>query len=186
MQKLIKISDTHYIVVDDSEIQENDWYIGWHTNYTTEPKNRWVIYCKSTNCNGNPYYKITHSTQPELLDNGWMQSVKPLLLSEVEEAIYGYSVEKMADRATNLINKSLGITTTLKDWYKEGFKAHQELVKGKFFSVDDMKKSYTAGWMNKLNKEEIYIDGFNKFIQSLLSKTEWNIKFNEQGKLALI
>lgn len=35
MNKLIKLSDTHYIVVDDSEIKAEDWYVGWETNYAT-------------------------------------------------------------------------------------------------------------------------------------------------------
>ena len=65
-QKLIRISKTHYIIVDDSEKEDDDW------------------------C-----YFVT--------------TIKPLSISEVEEAIYGYSVEKMA----NEVIKKEGITTVI-------------------------------------------------------------------------
>jgi hypothetical protein len=89
MNKLIKLNESHYIVVDDSEIKEDQCYVGWETNYATEPKNRWVIYYKNTKCNGNPHYKVTHSFGKHL------EGVDNRPLSEVKELINGYSVQTM-------------------------------------------------------------------------------------------
>ncbi len=95
--KLIKLSETHYIVVDDSEIKEGDFYVSRETNYATEPKERWVLYNLSSTTNGTKPLKVTHSTEP--LERDYSQTtygvqyvevfdkIKPLLLSEVEEAI---------------------------------------------------------------------------------------------------
>lgn len=59
--KLIKIKEDHYVVVDDSEIKEGDWY--YHSIWQE-------LFClyKDTMHNKafelEKAYKITHSTQP--------------------------------------------------------------------------------------------------------------------------
>ena len=88
--KLIKLSETHYIVVDDSEIKEGDWYIDDANNIRrsiTSDKD----YCVSR----KDYKKITRSTRPLSEEcircNGYCEQcvdgTKPLSLSEVEEVI---------------------------------------------------------------------------------------------------
>lgn len=186
MKKLIKISDRHYIAVDDSEIKEGDWI------YYTKAKG----YCKTT-VSGNglkqeniPAMKITHSTQP--LECNKIQSenaniqkvswgnIKPLSLSEVEEVINGYSVEKMAESKYPYKLSS----NARKKGFIEGFKTHQELAKDKLFTIEDMRKAYDEGLLKYCTKNE---NGFSweEFIQSLLPKTEWDIEFDEQGKIKL-
>ena len=197
---LIKLNDQHYVVVDDSVIKE-----GWVTNgvecflresmpeYSDEYANR--------------YWKnITHSTQPELLGDGWMQSVTPLLLSEIEELIQGFSVEKMARERYNIKNplddyeeryfNSHGIAIAKS--YIEGFKKHQELVKDKLFTLDDMKRflaktienapsreSHTEMISNKAYRHHVLDVLFDNLIQHFLPKTEWDITIDEQGKISL-
>ena len=175
MQKLIKLSNTHYIVIDDSKIKEGD---------LSYDKEGWPWkYCK----------KITHSTQPELLGTGWMQSVLPLFLSEVEEAINGYSVEKLAFEAMidyKPFEEVEGYKDYAKHGYIKGFKAHQELTKDKLFTKKDMINSLKELSKQLFLKKEFSlsdsIEKSSKIIQSLHPKTEWDIEIDEQGKLKLL
>jgi hypothetical protein len=189
MNKLLKLSETHYIVVDDSEIKEGDKFycITNKVIFTAHTIEYLEEYNKLEDSNHNFYVnskyaqKITHSTQPELLGTGWMQSVLPLFLSEVEEAIYGYSVDKMADK---LISCSDNIDSQLiKEVWKGGFKAHKELVKDKLFTIDDMKLCYMQGWNQGRENRSTEM---SNYIQSRLPKTEWECTINEQGKIKLI
>ena len=194
MQKLIKLNDQHYIIVDDSEIKEGDWYVGWENNYSTEPKQRWVLYNLVSTTNGDTPRKITHSTEPleykygsqkQGFNMGTMSSdiklvydqIKPLSISEVEEAINGYSVEKMAEDAYPK-NENWRINSDNSDkriLWVEGFKAHQELTKDKFFTVEDIKIFY----------KHVKTHTFDEAISLILPKTEWDIEFDEQGKISL-
>lgn len=187
--KLIKLSGTHYIIVDDSEIKVGDYK--WHH----------VTGIRKALVDGNytNQFKITHSTQSELLGDGWMQSVKPLLLSEVEEAVNGYSVEKMA--ADNWDSQDMKYKDISEPWdfsfgYHQGFSAAMELTKDKLFTVEDV---MVAIKMAKEVKPYIYKEegeegeplfdlpkySDTEIIQSLLPKTEWDIELID-GKIKLI
>lgn len=97
--ELLKLSYNHYIVVDDSEIKEGDYY--WNKNISNE-----IQYKKEKGILFHHCKKITYSTQP--LERDYSQAtygiqyvevfdkIKPISLSEVEELIHGYSVEKEA------------------------------------------------------------------------------------------
>lgn len=188
MSKLIKLSDSHYIVVDKSEIKEGDFV------YHPEVSQEYTIvntlkegnekYSKGQHIakgvykhkpTTNEFYKkerkITHSTQPLEGENtnwefGW-DKIKPLNISEVEEVINGYSLKKI----------STGM------FFDKGFNAHKELTKDKMFTLEDMQK------VIRLARVQSY-GGFNNsiesIIQSLLPKTEWDIEFDEQGKIKLL
>ena len=186
MQKLIKLNDQHYIIVNDSEIKEGDY------------KYHHVKGIVKAICDGayTNEFKITHSTQP-------LEGVKHIPLSEVEEAINGYSVEKMAKNAylkhsakddrlslDEQIQRSGGFNVG----YSEGFKAHQELVKDKLTIDIDVFKPIAYAFFslyrtNEFDDEELELEFqriLNNNIQSLLPKTEWDIEFDEQGKIKLI
>jgi hypothetical protein len=172
MNKLIKINENHYIICDDSEINEDQCYVGWETNYATEPKNRWVIYYKSAKCNGNPHYKVTHSFGKHL------EGVDNRPLSEVEELINGYSVQTMAKQQT-IVDEFNSEKS-----YVNGFNAHKELVKDKLFTAKDMRKALELG-LSLIDGNVHNDEHFQSLIQSLLPK-EWSVKFDEQGKLKLV
>ena len=203
--KLIKLSDTHYIVVDDSEIKEGSkfahyWYKDEFSN-TIEDKTKIIISTatKDTNSkrNRNSYIgKITHSTQPLYTNDFW--AIKELKLSEVKEAINGYSVEKMADEYSYFERKSKW-GNIVRNAYVQGFNTHKELVKDKLFTVEDMRRAFLSGISitgegynaeysdgNNPDIETEFGESANKFIQLLLPKTEWDVEFNEQGKLKLV
>lgn len=88
--KLIKLSDNHYIIVDDSEVNEGDICYKFNEQKITTitGKSKWThkddysIACDNTNYYIHHSYvsKITHSTQP-------LELIKPLSISEVEKLI---------------------------------------------------------------------------------------------------
>ena len=134
MNKLIKLSDTHYIVVDDSEIKQNDivcekLLTGGYELFTIQTLN---------DIDTNNQFKITHSTQPlemrkvnSLGSEFAFLKIKPLSLSEVEEAIYGYNVERLArEFATKPVNplNSTGTITCLlsQNGFEKGYNKSQE------------------------------------------------------------
>lgn len=220
MQKLIKLSDTHYIVVDDSEIKEGDWCIATYLN----PNEYYLVQATDIRL-GNVEHgkqllfiynnfthevrfckKITHSTQPledkyiahsETIMGDIVKSyhrIKPLSLSEIEEVINEYTVEKMIPTKFCIPHKhyiSEDDKICYDTGFKDGFKAHQELVKDKLFDIEDMQKAlWCLGDVLFNNNQNGIAEGepekyFSVIIQSLLPKTEWNIKFDEQGKIKL-
>lgn len=178
--KLIKLSDTHYIVVDNSEIKES------FDGYCLDDE-RNIRHGRSDLHTLSLSKKITYSTQPELLGNGWMQSVKPLLLSEVEEAINGYSTYELFKKVDGTCEKG-----EYEHWlFEQGFNAHKELVKDKLFTVEDIVNAYELGIEDSENvrlfgKKDVIAKFRDTIEKSLLHQTEWEVTFDEQGKLKLI
>jgi len=89
---LIKLSEDHYVLTDDSEIRIGDTVAeklltGKYELFTIHTLN---------DIDKSTQKKIAYSTQPESLGTGWMQSVLPLLLSEVKEVLGIVDVNKKA------------------------------------------------------------------------------------------
>ena len=89
---LIKLSEDHYVLTDDSEIRIGDivaekLLTGKYELFTIHTLN---------DIDKSTQKKIAYSTQPESLGTGWMQSVLPLLLSEVKEVLGIVDVNKKA------------------------------------------------------------------------------------------
>ena len=181
-RKLIEIrKDAHYIIADDSEIKEGDFI------YESDQRNINITglgYSKN-----NKDFKITHSTQSLSGDNKFNVSYKLISLSEVQELIYGYNIEKIADekfpedgKHNNRMWKALG--------FVKGHNFHKELVKDKIFSVEDMNillfSLLTEFEFNRITNRESFEHHFNKYLQSLLPPTEWEVEFDEQGRLKLM
>ena len=209
--KLIKLSDTHYIIVEDSEIKEGDWIYAYYTS--SSPMIAQVLSIDSnTGLDGHIEYdvffengnyswgndaveKIIYSTQP-LEQTEWRTSkngehhrplifdkIKPLSLSEVEEVINGYNVEEMAFKDTKRcgFNNTSYAAHTIQSFIN-GFKAHQELVKDKLFTIEDVKKAIQIFYYDDILLTE---SNLNEVIQSLLPKTKWDVEFVD-GKLKLM
>jgi hypothetical protein len=201
-QTLIKISETHYIIVDDSEIRESDYHVATRIiksngvnaiGYTDKEQLEAIAEIGGAK-------KITHSTEP--LDKDihgfgycWTKDIIPLPLSQVEEAINGYSVEKMAyDVAFRFIGTDFEQVEYLQSLIVDMFNAHKELVKDKLFTIEDMRKAIEIAQTSTYVSTQ-HFSGHSsvkhnfkpdEIIQSLLPKTEWEVTFNEQGKLKLI
>ena len=177
--KLIRLSEEHYVVVDKSE---------------TKP-------CQPANICMAHKTKVCDKCCRYL----GMVVVKKPDLSEVEEAIYGYSVEKMAIKdLENFFGSNLELTEKGEKWvegYKIGFNAHKELVKDKLFTIEDVREAIKMAWEADSKDGTVDLNivlsyGNNndlrtkwteeEIIQSLLPKPEWEVKFDEQGKLKLV
>lgn len=168
MQKLINITDDHYVVVDDSKIEVDDWYVDdakqirksvvsdeahWqHRQYNRE------------------YMKITHSTRP------FGGSATAISLYEVKELIGEVDLEILA---ANLANPNVCKTT---NWI-EGYNQALEDNKEKKYTEEDLKFMFEVGY-RKNNLIESTFEDAVKFIQSLQPKTEWEVEMVD-GKLKL-
>jgi hypothetical protein len=193
MNKLIKISETHYIVVNNSEIKKGDLCYDKEGNpgYNNI---KYIVKCLRTDSNSywNKYCKkITHSTQPLESNNLYRKldfiNIKPLSLLEVEELIYGYNVQTMAKQQT-IIDEFNSEKS-----YVNGFNAHKEIVKDKLLSIQLYSNNNHLEWIyNRMievhgeNPNYDYMIAFKKIIQSLSPPTEWDVTFDEQGKLKLV
>ena len=173
--KLVKIG-THYYVVDDSEIKEGDCRLHLFEKTINLPHHRlehgekWAT---------NNWRKITHSTEN-------LEGVIKINLSDIEETINGYSVEKMAEERWYTPG-NFGIVS--RDSFIKGFKACQELMKDKRFTANDMYSAYNAGGNDgacheslmdyeshdSTDAEEFSKSASEEFKNSLLPKTEWEI-----------
>jgi hypothetical protein len=187
MQKLIKINEDHYIVVDDAEIEKGDFVYCSREGF--EPILQQEVNPEGVN-KDTCMLKITHSTQPLEGDDftSWFDYIKPLSLSEVEEAINGYSVEKMAwdeiQKITQEKSEALSVLPYIGNGYIRGFNAYKELVKDKLLITD--KDLFNFLYFAKTHSQYSDKAIVDEFIKSLLPKTEWEVTFDEQGKLKLI
>ena len=62
-------------------------------------------------------------------------------------------------------------------------KALRELVKDKLFTVEDVVLAFRTGIEHGINPKKI---NTTEYIKSILPKTEWEVEFDEQGKLKMI
>lgn len=199
--KLIKLSKIHYVLTEKSEVKIGELCLDMETK---------EFYVSKGIVPPNPYVvKITHSTKP-LEDIGLNTSmgihlgfdkISPLSLSEVEDIINEYNVEEMAYKKvqqkfkmTHLpleeISEYGGHIQGFASGYIEGFKSHQELVKDKFLLTKGqlinailfgMEKGLSVGKVTETDG-----DWVNNYIKNIPTKTEWEVTFDERGKLKLV
>ncbi len=191
MKKLIKLSDTHYIIVDDSrksllgKKNYSKYYLGYD----------YKIYSIDSIGNKPVIGRVTHSTEPlegefsSIIYRGYNH----ISLSEAEEAINGYSVDKMAEEYSSKVNK--GHCTDLYpncdqtlfeisyDDYKAGFKAHQELTKDKLFTLQDVINIIEEA---QTTDESMNYPSIEEILKRFIPKTEWECFFDKKGKLKLL
>ena len=60
------VVDGYEYYVNDSEIIKDEFYISLETNYATEPKERYVLYCLGVGLNGENPKKVIATTNPSL------------------------------------------------------------------------------------------------------------------------
>jgi hypothetical protein len=171
--KLIKVTDEHYVIVDDSikaKAGEYALYFG-------------VVTKKILDADWTSDRKITHSTQPFNFD-----LIEPIDLSEVQEAIQGYSIEQMkADFANNELSSENGLFGnffSLSTSFESGFNESQELLKDKYvLSVDQMYELIAF----VIERKDYYsrVDILEQFNSIVLDKKEWDCYF-ENDKLVVL
>ena len=169
--KMIKLTEKHYILVDDKFDP-----IGSDGKYVHKSGRIWQWDSGMAYVSNNPPQPITHSTQPEFLGTGWMQSVLPLLLSEVKELIGEVNVKNKA----NDILKGFVITKDERKYFEFGYNQALEDNKDKKYTEEDMKYMFECG-RNYQNNAEITFKVSMEYIQP---KTEWEVEIvNNKLKL---
>ena len=196
--KMKKLSEDHYIIMDDSEIKKGDWYYLPRTNS--------VYQCKEdpTELNLERRWgvaKITHSTQPldkSLFFTDRVWGCERLSLGEVKELIGEVEVEQYAWDNPVLSRKDVYelFNDVFKDRMIEGAyrisaskqvyrfnNKLRELAKQKALE-DNMDKKYTEEDMQWALHEARHHQehSIEEIIQSLQPKTEWEVEFVD-GKL---
>lgn len=168
-QKLIKINEQHYVVVDyNLEIKENSYFFA----------NQGLRYCirvdKNTTC---PFITLNKNGQEEGHFHTWkgiviystllLHDVPLIALEDVEEVINNtYELFKEIDGSCN--------ENEYEHWiFKKGFEACKELNKDKILNLiielDTKAKSFIPAHESTIYYKKIEI------LKSLLPKTEWNV-----------
>ena len=199
--KMVKLTEDHYIVVDDSEITTGDivaekLLTGKYELFTIHTLN---------DIDRQTQKKITHSTQPESLGMGWMQSIQPLFLSEVKELLgvvdvealekmYYQQLEQRREVAKNFTGQVAGRHPDMFGHnevhhmvrgYTEGYNQALEDNKERKYTEEDMLNAYYIGWIDRGESSNVeYPKARNLFKQSIQHKTEWEVEFVD-GKLKL-
>ena len=168
--KLIKINTDHYVVVDDSEIQEGNWVLPID-NIPYQIKNKEDVL--------NFDKKITHSTQPldkSLFFTDRVWGCERLSLGEVKELIGEVDVDKRI-----YDTDFRGDVNSYKNGYNQALEDNKE----KKYTEAQMRECWRASERFDRSYNEGYAPNFEEFIQSLQPKTEWEVEFRD-GKLKLI
>lgn len=193
--KLIEIiKDKHYIIVDDSKIKEGDYRVA--TKIVKEYGEQAIAYVDKEQLaiikEIGGAKKIIYSTQPlesatitDDIEHKRFIQIKYLDILEVQELIYGYSVENMASNYVDSIRNRIDgyCYLDIQEGYQIGFNAHKELVKDKNKEVIELLTNITE-W-NSFKEHPIGKQA-QRALDLILLKTEWEVTFDEQGKLQLI
>ena len=181
--KMKKLSEEHYIVVDDSEIKGGDW-IGFLNLEKFVP----VQYFGGDLTGGEK--KITHSTQP--LDcacsnrgyklntncaerNRCFDKVQYLPLQEVKEVLGVVDVETKAHNwSTRQTTRSTDYWRSMVSTYVEAYNECLEDNKEKKYTEEDLMKFY----------KYVKTHTVTEALRHIQPKTEWEVEFVD-GKLKL-
>ena len=183
---LIKITEEHYIVVDDSEIKENDYFI---YNNIIEKCEIPVPY--TPNCK-----KITQSTKPlEFDENGTYtyEKVKYVPVSYIKELINQVDIKAKGDKYSTThedVSDRLGkylVAACFQDGYHTALEdnkhkkyTEEDIVKAIEMAREDIKLTRISEWRTEKEFE------YNNFqiIKAIQPKTSWDIEIiNDKLKL---
>ena len=177
--KLKKISKEHYIICDDSEIKEGDWYLCWEsksgvsTDCTIDNTfSHWIV-------GADNYKKITHSTQPldkSLFFTDRVWGCKRLSLGEVKELLGEADVEKKALEISpiELDEDEFDVNETHRVTWIDGYNQALEDNKEKKYTEEDLMKFY----------KYVKTHTVTEALRHIQPKTEWEVEFVD-GKLKL-
>jgi hypothetical protein len=169
--ELIKIDTDHFVVVNNSEIKEGDWYID-----DIKSIRQSIISDQSYWSKRKEYKKITHSTQPlNTKFNDWFDA-QIITLQEVKELLGEVDVEKKVkeyyEKDTTLNNPSS---------FKAGYNQALEDNKEKRYTEEDLKYMFECGRNYQNNAEITFKVSFEYLPQT---KTSWQVEIVD-GKLKL-
>ena len=200
--KLVKLTDDHYVVVDETIQPVNGYYYDAFINKIKSTNG--AEYGEASHC-----WQITHSTQPfehgtEPFADGVQyvkiyNKVNPLSLQEVKELIGEVDVMTKAVRDVEGTSWDEDAKPSFLSGYLRGYRQALEDNKEKKYTEEDLRKAIQLAW------EADSIDGTvdlnivlhygdnndlrtkwseDEIIKSLQPKTEWEVEIID-GKLKL-
>lgn len=212
MNKLIKLTDDHYVVVDDSEIKSKDMVLLPSKQIQYMSDTDILDYLQSESLATK---KITHSTQPlgvkpitdkvviqedkagkPLMSAQYVEldmscTVKPLSLQEVKELIGEVDVEKKVRNEMGIPDYILinSMSPSMQGSLEFGINCYNQCLednKDKKYTEEDLRKAIEFGYDLRNNHKPINsgIDWVKILTQSLQPKTEWEVEIVD-GKLKL-
>jgi hypothetical protein len=180
---LIKINDNHYIVVDDSEIEEGDWYLTFlNRKVIGEPRK-----CEDDSYSFDNCKRIIYSTD---INNNEIWYVP---LSEVKELVGEVDMDLLS--CYFLLDGQKIYTAFLSDHNSQtalggflrgtihGYNRCLEDNKDKKYTLNDIALAFRAGIEHGIHPDK---PNTTEYIKSLKPKTQWQVKFDESGKLKLV
>ena len=198
---LKKLKNDHYIIVDDSEIKEGDYYLRYNQSIMkctsiklqfNEALNKEETIICSDGC-GDPYErskhflkKITHSTQPlELLtlsENGLsgmgFSKVRPLNIFNVKELLGEVDVEKKAEKhAQKMWGEYVGDVFT-----------HNDIITDKTLgenTIYDFKSGYNQALEDNKEKKYTEEDMLNALYSMWYKAKNGDFNINEAVKASI-
>lgn len=182
-KELIFIDHDHYVIVDDSEIKVGDYCLMFDSVGNiflgNEPKQYLGI--EKGHYINKGLKKITHSFGKKL------EGVENRSLSEVEELLFGFSIEKMAEKEFPLIDEENLQLLDHRKSYIKGIRDYMKLTKHRF-SENDMIHAYVEGTNSGSNyqmlcqddfeeAESLSEDDYEEFKRTLSTKTKWTVEY---------
>jgi len=166
-QKLIKVSETQFIVVDNSEIKIGDFFIFKNKEQIITQAYLDELTLKS---NGAEIFKVTHATEQieELKGVRVFHKVKRISLENCEAIENGYDLDELAKN----IKTEDGFEH--KQSFISGFLKAIELLGDKKFSEKDVRDAYYHGEQDSYMKGGLTKQKEDEYIQSL-QQTEWEV-----------
>jgi len=167
--KLIKLTDDHYVIVNNSEIKVGDIVLETYIDGS-----KGVEHIQTLNdIDILSQKKITHSTDININELYYIS------LQEVKELIGEVDVEKKYNETWlakyQPYDSKEGIA------FKTGYNQALEDNKEKKYTEDDMRKAYMVGQHGGVTQTHYE---FDEYIQQLQPKTEWEVEMID-GQLKL-
>ena len=192
MQTLIKISSDQYIVVDDSEIKEGDYYLftwGGEQEIQIFSNEQYADRENHNHLYTNACKKITHSTEPledyTRADGKKIKvyvGINPLNLFEVKELIGEVDVEKKIKEWYNQTKYDSSFIADPQS-YKAGYNQALEDNKDRKYTEEDLRKMFDISeGLSSFNDTDD--NKFKYALNHIQPKTEWEVEIVD-GKLKL-
>lgn len=176
--QLKKLSDTHYVVVTDEQINFNDYYLSCLSNRVLQRTEKMDI----VEVNDK---KITHSTQPlEYVmghdSKGWV-SINPIDLSYIKSLVGEVDVDKKAQEfvleEVREGHPDYKFSPIYESFWVEGYKECLEDNKHKRFTMQDLQNAWIIGYRG----DSLY--ELHEYFEQ--PKDTWEVYFDTNNNLKL-
>ena len=189
-KELVFIDYDHYVIVDDSKITVGDYCLMFDSfgNIFLGNQPKQYLGIEKGHYINKGLKKITHSFGRTI------EGVENRSLSEVEELLFGFSIEKMAEKEFPLVDEFFDTTGEEnlqllghRKSYIKGIRDYMKLTKYRFGETD-MIHAYVEGTNSGSNYQSLCEDDFEEaesfsednyeeFKRTLSPKTKWTVEY---------